>query len=59
MRRELRKLKPGIKVDAEEIRDLLKAEVLKREILESESGTEANKKVAKFIKKQARAKKTN
>ncbi len=59
VRRELRKLKPGIKVDAEEIRDLLKAEVLKREILESESGTEANKKVAKFIKKQARAKKTN
>jgi len=58
VRRELRKLKPGIKVDADEIRDLVKTEVIKRELLESEAGIEANKQVTRFIKKQERAKKT-
>lgn len=56
IRRELRKLKPGIKVDASEIRDLIKNEVLKREILESDAGEEANKQVTKFMKKQEREK---
>ena len=56
VRKELRKLKPGIKVDTEEIRNLIKNEVIKRETLESEAGLEASKQVAKFIKKQARAK---
>ena len=56
VRRELRKLKPGIKVDAPEIRDLIQGEVIKREILESEAGVEANKHVTKFMKKQERAK---
>ena len=58
VRRELRKLKPGIKVDAEEIRDLIQSEVIKREVLESEAGAEASKQVARFQKKQERAKKT-
>ena len=56
VRRELRKLKPGIKVDACEINDLIKTEVIKRDLLESEAGVEANKQVLKFIKKQERAK---
>jgi hypothetical protein len=56
VRKELRKLKPGIKVDTEEISDLIKNEVIKRETLESEAGIEAKKQVTKFIKKQARAK---
>ncbi len=56
VRKELRNLKPGIKVDAEEISNLIISEVIKREILESEAGVEANKQVAKFTKKQARAK---
>ncbi len=58
VRRELRKLKPGIKVDAEEIRDLIQSEVIKREVLESEAGAEAGKQVARFLKKQERAKKS-
>lgn len=56
IRRELRKLKQGIKVEIDEIADLLKSEVIKREIIESEAGIEANKQVAKFIKKQERGK---
>ncbi|MBE9516168.1 MAG: type I restriction enzyme HsdR N-terminal domain-containing protein [Proteobacteria bacterium] len=56
VRRELRKLKPGTKVDIDEIQNLIKSEVLKREILESDAGSEANKQVTKFMKKQERAK---
>ena len=56
VRKELRKLKPGIKVDTEEISKLIKNEVIKRETLESDAGIEANKQVMKSIKKQARAK---
>ena len=56
VRRELRKLNPGIKVDADEIRHLIRSEVIKRETLESEAGIEADKQVTKFIKKQVRAK---
>lgn len=56
IRKELRKLKPGIKVTSDEIRELIKSEVLKREVLESESGIEANKQVTRFMKKQGRKK---
>ncbi len=56
VRRELRKLKPGIKVETDEIGDLIQSEVLKREVLESEAGVEAKKQVAKSIKKQERTK---
>lgn len=56
VRRELRKLKPGINVDTEEIYQLIKSEVIKRETLESEAGIEAGKQVIKFIKKQEREK---
>jgi predicted type IV restriction endonuclease len=56
VRKELRNLKPGIKVDTGEISNLIKSEVIKRETLESDAGIEANKQVTRFIKKQARAK---
>ncbi len=56
VRRELRKLKPGIKVEANEISELIKNEVIKRDALQSEAGIEAVKQVTKFIKKQEREK---
>ena len=56
VRKELRKLKPGIKVDAEEIKKLIKDEVIKRETLDSEAGVAAAKQIAKFAKNQVRAK---
>lgn len=56
IRRDLRKLKPGIKVDMDEVMSLIKSEVIKREVLDSDAGIEANKQVEKFIKKQERDK---
>ncbi len=59
VRRELRKLRPGIKVESSEIQELIKSEVLKREILDSDAGIEANKQITKFVKKQSREKVKN
>ena len=56
VRRELRKLKPGIKVTAEEIKSLIQQEVIKREILDSEAAHEAQKQVSRFVKKQEKEK---
>jgi len=56
VRRELRKIKPGIKVSAEDIQVMIKDEVLKRDIIDSESGLEAQKAVKKFYRSQSRAK---
>lgn len=56
IRRELKKLKPGIKVTQEEIHELIKSDVLKREVIDSEAGIEANKQVARFCKKQEKEK---
>ena len=56
VRRELRKIKTGIKVDSAEIRVLISQEVVKREVLESETGKETIKQVEKFMKQQERAK---
>ncbi len=55
VRRELRKFKPAVKVNTEYILELIQNEVIKREILESETGIDARKQLARHIK---RAKKT-
>lgn len=56
VRREIRKMNPGIKVSAEEIQEMISDEVLKREVIGSEAGIEAHKQVVKFQKSQERAK---
>ena len=56
IRRELKKLKAGIKVETDEISELVEHEIIKREILDSEAGKEANKQVMKLMKQQQRAK---
>ncbi len=56
VRKELRKIKPGIKVDSSEIEELIKNQVVKREIYESESGKEAEKSIDKYYRSEARAK---
>ena len=60
IRRELRKLADGLKVDAVEVERIVKTEVLKREIIEGDDAESASKRVAKFYRKSAtsRAKKT-
>jgi len=53
VRRELRKLADGMKIDNEEIEHIIRTEVLKREIVESEDSEEARVRVNKFYKKSA------
>lgn len=56
IRRELRRLSPDVKIDADQIRDVLVNEVLKREVLEGEKAVEAKRKIAKAAGKALRAK---
>ncbi|MHB9052879.1 MAG: type I restriction enzyme HsdR N-terminal domain-containing protein [Thermoleophilia bacterium] len=50
LRRELRKLTPGLKVSLEEIEKILTSEVLKREVREGEEAIKAKKQVVKASK---------
>ncbi len=54
LRRELRKLFPDIRVEAEEIKSVLTAEVLKREVLEGEHADEAAKKIWRYFNRSQR-----
>lgn len=56
IRREIRKIKDGLKVSNEEIEELISNEVLKRDLLESEAAKEAQKNIQKLLKKRARSK---
>jgi hypothetical protein len=56
LRRELRRLFPDIRIEAEEIERVLTGEVLKREVLEGERADEAKKKISKSLAKQLREK---
>ena len=56
VRRELRRVKDGLKVSNEEIEDLVKNEVLKRDLIESEAAKEAHKNIRKAAKKRQRSK---
>jgi hypothetical protein len=53
MRKELRKLSPGVRFDVEEIREALTHEVIKREVLEGDKATDAKKKITKAQAKAA------
>ena len=52
IRRELRRLSPGLKVSMDEVRDMLVQEVLKRDVVDAEEGEEYRKKVAKGAPKK-------
>lgn len=54
IRRELRRLSPDVKIDREELRDVLKQEVLKREVIEGEKADEARRKIARAQKRPLR-----
>jgi predicted type IV restriction endonuclease len=51
VRRELRRMTPGLKVDVEEIEKVLRNEVFKREVLDCEKATTAKKQVARAANK--------
>lgn len=57
IRRELRRLSPDVKIESDQIRDVLINEVLKREVSEGDKALEAKKRIAKVASKALRAKK--
>jgi hypothetical protein len=50
----LRKIFPGLKVDPEQISDILKNEVLKREVIEGDKVKETELKIKKVMAKLSR-----
>lgn len=53
LRRELKKLADGIKIEMEEIQKIVETEVLKREVVEGEQAEAARARVNKFYRKGA------
>jgi predicted type IV restriction endonuclease len=51
VRRELRKLADGMKIDVEEVEGIVRTQVLKREIVEGEEADAAQARVSKFYRK--------
>jgi ribosomal protein L12E/L44/L45/RPP1/RPP2 len=56
IRRELKRLSPDVRVEVDEIKAVLMAEVLKREVLEGDSAADAKKKLARSAAKQLKEK---
>ena len=56
IRRELRKISPGLKVGEEEIGKVISAEVLKRDVMEGEASNDAMKRIKKVARKEQRTK---
>lgn len=54
IRRELRRVSPDVKIESEQIRKVLAADVIKREVMEGEKFEEARKKIAKAAGKALR-----
>lgn len=55
IRRELRRMSPDVRIDTEQIKDVLVNEVIKREVIEGERADEAKKKIARVAAKALRA----
>jgi predicted type IV restriction endonuclease len=51
LRRELRKLADGMKIDVEEVEGIVRTQVLKREIVEGDEADAAKSRVSKFYRK--------
>ncbi|MCH9662141.1 MAG: hypothetical protein K0U66_00605, partial [Gammaproteobacteria bacterium] len=54
--RELRRMKEGLKVSTDQLETLMREEVLKRDLIDSDAAKEATKTVQKILKKRLRAK---
>ena len=55
IRRELRRVSPDVKIETDQIRSVLAAEVIKREVMAGEKADEARKKIAKTASKALKA----
>lgn len=58
IRRELRRLADGMKIEFEEVESIVRTQVLKREIVEGEEAEAAQLRVSKFYRKKAAPQKT-
>lgn len=56
LRRELKRISPDVRIDLDQIRSVLKSEVLKREVVESDKAEDARKKIARAAGKLLRTK---
>jgi len=54
IRRELRRVSPDVKIEIEQIKNVLAAEVLKREVIDGDKAIEARKKIARAANKSLR-----
>lgn len=54
IRRELRRVSPDVKIDSDQIREVLSLEVIKREVLEGDKAEEARKKISRAASKLLR-----
>ena len=54
IRREIKRMEPGLRVDNEEIRTIIQGEVLKREVIEGEKATEAKQRIKRAMKRTLR-----
>lgn len=57
LRRELRKFSPGIKVEKEEIENIIRNEIFKRNVLEDEKAIAAQKRVRRYLASLNKSKK--
>lgn len=55
IRRELRRVSPDVKIDSDQIKEVLVNEVIKREVLEGDKAEEARKKITRAANKLLRA----
>ncbi|MEX0714975.1 MAG: type I restriction enzyme HsdR N-terminal domain-containing protein [Planctomycetaceae bacterium] len=55
IRRELRRVSPDVRITTDQIREVLAAEVIKRDVMEGEKADDASKKVARASSKSLRA----
>jgi len=56
IRRELRRMSPDVRIEKEQIRDALLAEVIKREVVEGDKADEARKKISRAANRALRTK---
>jgi hypothetical protein len=54
IRRELRRVSPDVKIEVDQIRNVLASEVIKREVMEGEKADEARKKISRAANKALR-----
>ncbi|MFA7270217.1 MAG: restriction endonuclease subunit R [Sterolibacterium sp.] len=55
IRRELRRVSPDVRIDIDQIKEVLLSEVIKREVIEGDKAEEARKKISKAAAKALRA----